>query len=131
MKERCQNKNAPNYKHYGGRGINVCEEWSGFQGFYNWAIINGYDECLSIDRINVNMGYEPSNCRWATQKEQINNCRANRFITIDGNTKTVAQWADFIGIHQDRIYLRLFRGWDPSDAIFTPTSRQNAKHKRG
>ena len=76
MKTRCGNPKVRYFKYYGGRGITVCDEWMhNFEAFHDWAMANGYQEDLSIDRIDVNGNYEPSNCRWATMKEQRANQR--------------------------------------------------------
>lgn len=99
MKSRCLNPQKRSYKNYGGRGITVCDEWQNdFRTFYDWAIKSGYRDDLMIDRIDVNGNYEPSNCRWADRRTQNNNRRNNHYLTHNGETKTMRQWADDLGI---------------------------------
>lgn len=123
MLSRCRNRNHRQYKDYGGRGIAVCEEWKDFATFREWALSNGYvdskDYC-SIDRIDVNGNYEPSNCRWANRKEQMNNRRVNVLLTYNGETKTVAQWADSLGICYSTFMSRYDRGWSIERIANTP-----------
>lgn len=93
IKDRCLNMKKQNYKYYGGRGIRVCEEWKNdFMNFYNWAMANGYNDKLTIDRRNNDGNYEPNNCRWTTKQEQANNTRRNRYITYKGKTQSLANW---------------------------------------
>ena len=91
MRKRCQNPNAYNYDNYGGRGISVCEEWNDYYTFRDWSLGNGYQDDLSIDRIDVNGNYQPDNCRWVTRDVQANNRRTNRILEMDGEFHTVAE----------------------------------------
>ena len=110
MKARCNNEHNRKFPAYGGRGIRVCEEWSEFLPFYEWAIANGYSDNLTIDRIDNNGNYEPSNCRWATNKEQQNNTRKNRLVSHNGEVFTVAQLAEKYGIKKATLWARAIRG---------------------
>jgi len=108
IKYRCLDVTHYAYQAYGGRGIKVCDEWlNSFMSFYKWAIANGYSDELTIDRIDVNGDYEPSNCRWATAKEQANNRRNNVLLTFNGKTKTMAEWAYDIGITKQALFRRI------------------------
>ena len=117
IKTRCENPHNRNYQNYGGRDIRLCDEWQDFEPFKEWAFNNGYKDSLTIDRIDVNGNYEPSNCRWATVKEQQNNKRTNHIVTYNGETKTVSQWAEELGINRETIYTRLSRGWSAERAL--------------
>lgn len=120
MLKRCYLSSHKSYKNYGGRGIAVCDEWKNdFKTFFEWAMENGYEEGLSIDRIDVNGNYNPSNCRWASAKEQQNNRRNNRMITCNGKTQTMQQWADEIGVDARKIHNRInILHWDVEKALF-------------
>lgn len=117
MKQRCQNPNIKNYERYGARGIKVCDEWQEFVPFMEWALANGYSEDLSIDRIDSNGNYKPSNCRWATIEVQANNKRSNSFIEYNGEKRTIAEWSKITGISSSTILMRQRRGWGV-DKIF-------------
>lgn len=119
MLSRCFNEKMVDYKRYGGRGISVTERWKKFENFRDdmWA---GFRLGLSIDRIDNNGNYEPSNCRWATKKQQANNRRSNRMITLYGKTETVAWWEKFIGIDRRTIVQRLKSGWGEEAALLDP-----------
>lgn len=88
MHYRCESPKHKSYKNYGGRGISVCKEWNSFVYFSIWAINNGYQNNLTLDRIDNDGNYEPNNCRWATTKEQMNNRRIGEHININGITKS-------------------------------------------
>lgn len=108
---RCENPNAGAYPLYGGRGISVCREWrESFEDFRDWARRSGYNDTLSIDRIDVDGNYEPSNCRWITLDEQQNNKRNNHYLTFNGKTKTIAEWSRETGIKSSTIQRRVTHG---------------------
>lgn len=130
MKERCYREKHSHYKNYGGRGIKVCEKWKNdFVEFKEWAINNGYRENLTLDRINVNGNYEPSNCRWATQKEQHNNTRKNHYIQYKGKTYTISQLSELVGRKYTTLKERIKAGWSIEDAVSKPV-RQRTKGYR-
>ncbi len=119
---RCFRKADSNYPRYGGRGITVCQRW--IESVENFIEDMGRrpSPSHSIDRIDNNAGYSPENCRWATSKEQANNRRSSRIVTVEGVSKTLAQWADQSGVDADTIGARLKRGWNAKSAVWN-TSR--------
>lgn len=129
IKDRCYNENHKSYKDYGGRGISMCDSWKdSFEAFRDWAIENGYSDDLTIDRIDVDGNYEPSNCRWVTQKEQQNNRTNNHLLTYNGETKTMAQWADEVGLPYHTIVARINKySWTVEEALSTPVGQPRTK----
>lgn len=123
MKTRCQNPGNTFYARYGGRGIIVCDEWQEFEPFMEWAVTNGYDEALTIERIDNDGNYEPENCKWITQSEQCQNRRSCRYITYKGITKNLTQWAKETGINCVTLGYRLSAGWSTEKALNTPSQR--------
>lgn len=125
IKRRCYNINSISYKNYGGRGITICDEWKNdFMPFYNWSMNNGYTDKLSIDRINNDGNYEPSNCRWTNRKTQNNNTRHNHYITYNGKTLTLAQWCEELGFTYSCLKSRINKHhWSIEKALTTPPKR--------
>lgn len=119
---RCYNANDNRYDNYGGRGIKVCDEWQTFEAFAKWANENGYSDDLSIDRIDVNQDYKPSNCRWADVKTQNNNKTSCRYYTINGETHNIAEWASIYDVPYKRVWKRLKYGWDIERALTAPNT---------
>lgn len=117
---RCDNPNSKDWKYYGGKGVSVCDEWKDYRNFEKWAIESGYSDALSIDRIDSNHDYCPENCRWADKYQQMNNTSKNHFITINGETHTIAEWSRIRGISLSTIFYRLKAGWDEDLAIIAP-----------
>lgn len=118
MKRRCYNIDDKDYHNYGKRGIIVCEEWrDDFANFQLWAIKNGYTNLLTIDRINNNGNYEPSNCRWISMEEQNNNKRNTRFVTYNEETHPVSYWLKKQNISKSCFYGRIKEGWNDLEAL--------------
>jgi hypothetical protein len=130
MNHRCFNEKNAEYKNYGGRGIKVCDEWrkqEGFLAFEKWSLANGYNENLTIDRIDNNKGYCPENCRWATRIEQQRNRSDNTTITYKGETKCIAEWSEITGLSFSCISWRLKNGWITEEILETPPKERRNK----
>jgi len=117
MKKRCFSPTDQAYSNYGGRGITICDEWLVFERFYEWAMANGYQDHLTIERKDNNKGYSPGNCKWATMKEQANNTRRSHLITHNGQTMTVTAWAKSVGIKVNTLWARIKKGWPVERAL--------------
>ena len=122
MRSRCNYSKNIHYKNYGGRGIKVCNEWNNYFEFKKWALQNGYNpnakrgEC-TLDRININGNYEPSNCRFISNKQQCNNKTTNILITYENITHTLKEWAEITGIKVGTIQKRYHSGWNTKDIL--------------
>lgn len=133
MIHRCYNPIDKRYYTHGARGITVCDEWqldknhTGMKNFYKWAFNNGYQEDLTIDRIDNNGNYEPLNCRWADYFVQGNNKRNNHMITYNEKTQSLAQWSRECGIGSGTISNRIKSNWSIEKALNTPVK----KNKKG
>lgn len=133
MRRRCTDQASSSYPRYGGRGITICDEWQSLNAFRAWALTSGYAEDLTLDRIDNDGNYEPSNCRWATPKEQSNNMCTNVLITAFGETKTRQQWVRdcrcvvSYSALKDRMKVS---GWDAETAITTPMGTWIGKSAR-
>lgn len=120
MKHRCEKAYSVNFHNYGGRGITICDEWKNYEAFAEWAHSNGYSDTLTLDRIDNDKGYSPSNCRWVTYREQSNNTRSNHWISFNGETRTLSEWARLLGINKSTLCERLNRrGWSVERALTT------------
>ena len=122
MRQRCQNENAIGYKNYGGRGIKICDRWGSFENFASDVGIPPTSK-HTLDRVDVNGNYEPSNFRWATPKEQQRNRRNNRHIEYNGERKIITEWSEITGISLDNIYRRLKSGWSINRTLSEPIQK--------
>lgn len=125
MKSRCYNAKNKFYSYYGGRGISVCDEWKDdYSAFSAWSKSNGYDDTLTIDRIDHDGNYCPQNCRWVSRKVQQNNTRYTHLFTINGETHSIAEWCRIYNVPHERVRQRVVnKGWDILDALTVPPKR--------
>lgn len=118
---RCTSPTDHAFRHYGGRGITVCERWRCDYLAFLADVGRRPTEKAELDRIDNNRGYEPGNVRWTDRRTQTRNTRANRRLTINGETLCVAAWSERSGVHRSAIFWRLDHGWTPEAAVFAPS----------
>lgn len=124
MRRRCNTASTGNFAIYGGRGIKVCDEWKDYLAFREWALANGYDDSLSLDRVDVNGDYCPENCRWVTAKEQARNRRNTIYVEFRGERVPLARLSEEYGVDPDLVYSRVVvLGWDVERALSAPKRR--------
>lgn len=121
MLYRCENPKNRAYKYYGQRGIRVCEEWHDFLSFKKWVDETKPDGEYTIDRIDNNSDYSPTNCRWASCVEQANNRRSNIMLEYNGEVHDLTEWSKLLGFDYKRVHNRMYKlGWTFEKAIITP-----------
>jgi hypothetical protein len=119
--ERVYNENSISYKYYGKRGITMCDDWKNdFFAFKNWAVNNGYQENLTIDRIDVNGNYEPINCKWSTAKDQANNRTNTVLLTYNNLSLTINEWSEKMNLNPNTIRSRMDKEWTVEEVLTTP-----------
>lgn len=129
MRRRCDNPKTGFYKNYGGRGISVCDDWkNSFNSFLNWALNNGWQEGLTLDRIDNEGDYAPDNCQWITRSDQLRNRRNNRYVTFNGRTKVAADWAERLGLSYSAFLKRLNKWGDSDRVILEPIHENQRRH---
>ena len=132
MLSRCNNPNNHSYKNYGARGIKVCDEWLNPSKFFDWAAENGYSSGLTIERIDVNKGYGPDNCKWIPKDEQARNKTNNRMIEINCERKCLAQWCEEYNVDYFMVHQRICKlGWSPEKALTTPKKKLKVGENHG
>ena len=129
MIHRCESPSDGHYADYGGRGIKVCEAWHDYFVFKAWAQEHGYQDNLSIERVDVNGNYEPDNCKWIPLKEQPRNRRSTVYLEYKGKTYTMAELADKAGMSRQAFHYRITHGWSVEHAVELPLDNDYAKKK--
>lgn len=127
MKDRCLNSKREEWDKYGGRGITFCEEWNAFEPFMEWALSNGYEQGLSLDRVDVNGNYCPENCRWIPKERQARNTSKTVYVVFDGKQVPLRDVCERSKADFRRTYWRIRKGWNLKDALEKP-ARKKASH---
>ena len=133
MRQRCNNPRSYSYKKYGAKGIDVCQEWEKFVPFWHWASENGYNDSLTLDRIDGSQGYCPENCRWVDYKTQARNRANNRYYESESTKEShmLCEWSEKTGISRETLYARIqIYGWSVDRAINTPVMKKRPYPKR-
>lgn len=129
---RCYNENSPSYKYYGERGIKVCDEWrNSYETFRTWALLHGYEDHLTIERIDVDGNYCPENCTWIPLGEQVNNRRPYKSRFFGGERVNMKKIIEAHGISCNVFYARIHRGWSIERALNTPVDTTRSRNKKG
>lgn len=127
MINRCYKPNSKGYPSYGARGVRVCGEWLNDPSkFIEWVMALGWKPGLTVDRINSDGNYDPSNVRVADRITQANNTSRNIYLEVNGERRTVAEWAKIKGLPYGTLVSRLQRGWEVGRALHTPKQRRNS-----
>jgi hypothetical protein len=124
MLRRCYDSKDSHYKYYGGRGVCVCKQWKNYANFYAWAMLSGYTDRLTIERLDNGKGYRPDNCCWVTKKEQARNKRSNRYLGIGNIKMLLCDWATLMRVSSNTLSMRLRSGWHIKKAVITPILRR-------
>jgi hypothetical protein len=122
MVMRCHNPNSSSYARYGAKGIMVCDRWRVYEN--RLADMGEPPDGMTLDRIDNSQGYSPDNCRWATAKQQAANSSKPRWLTLNGETKNLSEWARHLGIHNVTLWERIQRGWPLEIALTTGKSHR-------
>lgn len=130
LKRRCYDSKVKAYKWYGGKGVSYCKDWDDFSNFYKWAISSGYNDTLSIDRIDCNGNYCPENCRWVDSIKQARNKTSNKIVEYNGETHCLYEWAELYNINYETLLTRIRRGFPFEEVLNHQKYKQYNKRKK-
>lgn len=131
VKKRCYREEEPRYKDYGGRNITVCDEWlnpnTGFDSFVEWSLSHGYADNLTLDRVDVEKGYSPNNCRWITLQSQNRNKRDSLYVEYKGEKVLLIDLCEKLELSYDTVHNRIYSlGWTVEKAITAPSQQESS-----